>query len=158
MAFGKNTVTREQISLALFALLSSAANFNLKARKHWMPSELSGGQFPALFQVKVPEKATPDPLSTAGTYLLRYDVFIYVMDDGADQQPGNESNVPETQVNAILDSIQLVMQPPLATGIQNLGFPGVVHRAWIEGQIDTDQGVLGKIGMAIVPINVLAVV
>ena len=158
MSFGRATVTREQISAALFTLLQGAAGFNTIGRKHWMPTELSDNQFPALFLVKVKEKGQPEPMRSSGTYLIYYDAFIYVKDDGADQEPGQETNVPETQLNTILDAIQLVMNPPGPDGVQNLGFQGVVHRAWIEGQIDTDQGVLGKIGMAIVPINVLAVV
>lgn len=73
-------------------------------------------------------------------------VYVYTKRNGAD-------DVPDVQMNAILDAIEDALQPPPAVESQTLG--GLCEHCWIEGVIETDEGVLGDQAIAIVPIRIL---
>jgi hypothetical protein len=71
---------------------------------------------------------------------------LYVRNDSNDETPA-------IQLNELLDKVTPLFNPDPIHGTQTLG--GLVHDAWIEGTIARDEGALGDIGVAIVPIKIL---
>jgi hypothetical protein len=58
-------------------------------------------------------------------------------------------------MNPLLDALTAALAPPNPVeNVQTLG--GLVAHCWIEGGIQTDEGVLGGQSVAIVPIRILA--
>lgn len=136
-------MNREQIWSGVFALVSTLAPFVETGRKviHWNDCS----NFPALYMEQGPETVTKSGRGLPCTYTMSAEIYLYAR---------NESNgTPAIQINALLDAVDAVFQPDPIDGKQTLG--GLVHDAWIEGQIMRDEGVLGDIGVAIVPIKIL---
>ena len=50
-----------------------------------------------------------------------------------------------------------LLAPSPATGIQNLGLPTMVQHAYIQGKVETDEGVLGDQAVAIIPSEILCI-
>lgn len=142
---------REEIAAALFERLQSAALFRTAGRRllHW--TEVAPADQPALFLGTA--KETHEPLGRGDEIkrTLRFTVWVYVHGDGA------HDAVPSTQLNAILDAFEAALSPqPMVdrdTGTCTLG--GLVHDCQIEGEIDTDEGLLGAQGYAQIPIVVI---
>jgi hypothetical protein len=140
-------MTREPIYLALFALLSAIPGLVTTSRRllHW--SDVFPPQQPALFQVQKKELQQPKKGFPAKV-TLQCDIYLYV-------NTGNDLTVtPASTLNPLMDAIEAALAPNPATGVQTLG--GTVSHCWIEGEIITDEGVLGPQGVAIVPVFILA--
>jgi hypothetical protein len=60
-------------------------------------------------------------------------------------------------LNPLLDSLEAALAPSPATGIQNLGLPTMVQHVYIQGKIETDEGVLGDQAIAVIPIEILCI-
>lgn len=136
-------INRETIWAGVFAFLQNLAPFAETGRKvkHWDDCE----NFPALFMEQGPETVTKVGRGLPQSYTMSAEIYIYVR---------NESNsTPAPQVNALLDAVDAALKPTTPDGRVTLG--GLVHDAWIEGQIARDEGVLGAIGVAVVPLKVL---
>lgn len=137
---------REPIYAALFAKLSNVAGFTTRSRKlkHW--SDVGPTEQPALFMAQKGETAQI-VRGQPTRWTLSIDVYLYVKTAGSD--------APAQLLNPLLDAITAALAPdnPIEN-TQTLG--GLVHRCWIEGQIETDEGTLGDQAVAIVPINILA--
>lgn len=134
-------MNREQIYSALFDKVSGAANFKTKSRKlrHW--SDVPQGEQPALFMVQTGEAA--ETIRGQPTrWTLRVDLYLYVRTTGA--------SIPAQQINPLLDAVVATLAPSGPDNVQTLG--GLVHRCWIEGQIETDEGSLGDQAVVIIPI------
>lgn len=136
-------MNRELIWSRLFALLSNLAGFADTGRKviHWGDC----ANFPALYMEQGAETVTKSGRGLPCTYTMSAEIYLYAR---------NESNgTPAVQINGLLDTVTAVFAPDLIDGMQTLG--GLVTDAWIEGAIARDEGVLGDIGVAIVPIKIL---
>ena len=138
-------MNREQIYSALYAKLAGAANFVTTSRKlrHW--DDVGASEQPALFVVQKSEVADPQPKGVPTKWTLDVNVYIYV----------RSSDVPSSEINPLLDSVTAALLPdnPI-TNAQTLG--GLVHHCWIEGQIETDEGLLGDQSVCIIPVRILA--
>jgi hypothetical protein len=140
-------MTREPIYEALFAVLSAIPNLVTTSRRlqHW--SDVPAASQPALFQsqkkeLQVPKKGFPAKVT------LQCDIYLYV-------NTGNDLSVtPATTINPLMDAIEAALAPNPATGVQTLG--GTVSHCWIEGEIMSDEGVLGPQGVLIIPVFILA--
>ena len=133
---------REAIYSALFAKLRTAAVFQTASRrlKHW--SDVSPADQPALFQSQRRETANTLPgLNTI--WELRVDVYLYA-------RAPDQENPPAQILNPLLDALAATLAPDPITNKQRLG--GLVEHVWIEGEIETDEGVLGDQGVCIVPL------
>jgi len=113
--------------------------------RHW--SEVPSGEQPALFQTEtgielVQQKGIPSK------YLMKADLFIYAFNS-------DRISIPATILNQLVAAVNETLAPDPSTGFQTLGLENVSH-CWIEGQIITDEGVLGDQAVAIVPIHILA--
>jgi len=145
--------SRETVMAALWARVSSAANFNTKSRilRHW--SDLAPEDYNAIFMAKAAERIERrrgvPPKTTLGATLYVYVRTNTENDDGAQS--------PSEILDPILDAIDLALKPdatdPVKGNVCTLG--GIVSHAWISGEIITSEGTLGNIEVAIVPVEVL---
>lgn len=135
---------REQVYAALFARLSSAAQFTTVSRtlKHW--NDVPASDTPALFQAQVREVSNQrDGLPTV--WDLHVDVYIYV-------NSGADPNLAPSQIlNPLIDSVVAALAPDNVV-VNKCTLGGVVIHAWVEGQIETDEGTLGDRAVAIIPV------
>jgi hypothetical protein len=145
---------REAIYLALLAKLKAAADFRTVGRKAVLPPELQPEQMPALFVVQTRQTAVPQPRGLPARWTLECDLLLYVYNGNVTQEPtGEESVVPATELNQLLDALDAALAPDPASGVQTLG--GLVSHCWIEGEVQTDEGLLSPQAMAVVPVKVL---
>ena len=135
---------REPIAVALFNKLSAVAQFKTTSRRLVLWSDVPASMQPALYVVESDPVATQRP-GLGPVWEWRFDVHVYVnTGDDPDTPPG-------TLMNPILDAIEAALAPDnLVTNKQTLG--GLVQHCWIEGKTQTDQGVLGGQGVAIIPV------
>ena len=136
-------MNREQIYSALFAKLQAVAGFVTVSRRlrHW--DDVPQAEQPALFQAQKRESVSTEP-GLNPVWLLSLDLYIYAR-TGEDR---DES--PATVINPLVDAVLETLAPDPITNKQTLG--GLVQHAWVEGTIETDEGVLGEQGVAIIPI------
>lgn len=143
-------INREAIYSALWTLARQSAEYATANRRlrHW--SDVAPAEQPALF---MSEKGA----STHGAggaahpglpnvYILHADLHIYA-------HSSDPYTAPATILNPLLDALEAALAPSPITGVQNLNRPDVAH-VYIEGKIDTDEGVLGDQAVAIVPIEI----
>lgn len=146
------TATREQVSLALFALLTGSATYNYSSRRLRMPDQVANVAKPALFQVEHKETVVKGKLITPAIRTLHIDVWIYIA-------IGTDPNaVPITTLNNLIDAIDPnnggVLKPSPMNGRQTLG--GLVTDCYINGDIIKTPGDIGNgMGAAIIPLEVV---
>lgn len=135
--------SRETIYAALFAKLSGLAGFTTKSRKlkHW--ADTAPSEQPALFVIQRTESVQTVP-GLNPVLELRVDIYLYA------HTRGDPSKAPSEILNPLLDAVAAALAPDVITNKQTLG--GLVQHAWIEGSIETDEGVLGDQGVVIVPV------
>lgn len=139
-------MTREPIYEALFAKLTAIPGLVTTSRRlqHW--SDVPAAAQPALFQTQKRELQTARKGFPAKV-TLQCEVYLYV-------NTGNDLTVtPATTLNPLMDAIDAALAPDPVTMFQTLG--GTVSHCWIEGEIITDEGMLGPQGVAIIPVNIL---
>lgn len=141
-------IDREAIYSALWTLAASAASFASADRRmrHW--SEVTPVEQPALFMSEKGGLAAIKALGAPTVWTLYADFYIYV-------HSSDPYAAPATILNPLLDALEGALAPVAATGVQNLGLPGMVSHAYIAGKIETDEGILGDQAIAIVPVEVL---
>jgi hypothetical protein len=145
--------TREQVSVALFALLSSVSSFVYKSRRLQTFANISSSiQMPALFLEEEPEQHVRNKMPTPAIRTLEYTAYIFI-------SAGLDPNAtPITTLNNIIDAID-----PLNSGVlkpddipqnrQTLG--GLVYDCYIEGTIEKIPGDIDGIGAARIPIKAI---
>lgn len=141
-------IDREAIVVALFEKLKTASGFKKTSRrlKHW--GEVGPTECPAMFLTQTSQ--TPTQMRGMPTvWDLDFEIYVYV------RSPTNPNAVPQTQLNQILKEIELVFKPDPVTNLQTLNIQGVSH-AWMSGTIETDEGNLGDLALAIIPVSVKA--
>lgn len=138
------STSREQIYAALFAKLVKAATFKTTDRRwrHW--SDVAPPDQPALFQSQRHEDLTTQPPDLNPRKRMFVDVSVYV------NTGGDKTVAPASILNPLIDAIEAALGPDVITNKQTLG--GLVQYARIEGRIETDEGLLGDQGVAIIPI------
>jgi hypothetical protein len=143
-------ISREPIYAALFGLLETAADFAVVDRRlrHW--SDVSPAEQPALFMAQKSEQANVKTLGAPTVWTLAVDLYLYA-------HSSDPYLAPAAILNPLLDAVEAALAPSAATGVQDLGLPGQVQHAYINGKIETDEGVLGDQSVAIVPVEILCV-
>jgi hypothetical protein len=143
--------TREAIYAAIFALISSAAEFKTKSRflRHW--SEVDVNEMPAIFMTQDGELPiwanAGSETGVPPVWSLDVSFFIYAgIGEG-------ESTPPAKLLNPLVDAILAALKPSTPNGRQTLG--GLVHHARVSGRIETDEGLFGTKTVAIVPVRAL---
>ena len=136
-------MNREAIYSALFDLVCTAPGLVTTSRKlkHW--DDVGPSEMPALFQAQGQQTAL-QMTGLPARWELTAKLYLYVSTQGA-VSPGEV-------LNPILDAIATALDlTPI--GPQTLG--GLVHYARIEGTIETDEGTLGNLAVAIIPVKIL---
>src|SRR6516165_4691974 len=143
-------ISREAIYGALWILASSAGSFASANRRlrHW--SDVAPAEQPALFMSEKGGHAVIKALGAPIIWTLYADFYIYV-------HSSDPYLAPAMLLNPLLDALEAVLAPSPATGIQNLGLPTMVQHAYIQGKVETDEGVLGDQAVAVIPIEILCI-
>lgn len=159
------TATREEIDLALLALISTAADFQTISRKweDWQGTPINSNgaaeipEMPCLFQYKSNE--TTEYKGARGQPKIRiwkYWLMVYVKITPGDTPgiPGNLAGA--SMLNPLLDAIEAVLTPdPLDDGLITLG--GLVQDVRIEGETIIELGDHDPSGLcaAVIPVAIL---
>jgi hypothetical protein len=138
-------MNREAIFSALFALASGAPGLVTTGRKlrHW--SDVSASEMPALFQAQGDQVAIRETRFPT-KWLMSAKLYVYVSTEAA-ASPGEV-------LNPILDYLTAQLADPFPGVPQTLG--GLVEYARIEGTVETSEGTLGNVEVAVVPVMILA--
>lgn len=138
-------MTREPIYVALFAKLDGCASFATTSRrlKHW--DDVPATSQPALFQNQKRENVSGTP-GLNQVKVFSVDIYLYA------NTRGDKSISPGEILNPLIDAVETAMEPDKISNKQTLG--GLVQHAWIDGTIETDEGVLGDQAVAIIPITI----
>lgn len=138
-------MTREPIYAALFAKLQAVDGFVTVSRrlKHW--ADVPPVEQPALFMAQKRETVTTTP-GLNPVWVFSVDVYLYA------HTQGDANLSPGAILNPLIDSITAALAPEVVSNKQTLG--GLVQHAWIDGSIETDEGVLGEQGVAIIPVTI----
>ena len=138
------SITREPIYLALWNKVKDISGFETTSRRlrHWADTPKS--EQPALYQAQAGEEAIPQR-GLPAKWHLSVNFYIYVQADD------NPDDSPAPALNSLLDAIEAALAPDIS-GLQSLG--GLVYNCWIQGKIETLEGVLGGQEVAIVPIEI----
>jgi len=144
------SINREAIHLGIYALLQKleeSGELRTLTRKLQHPQDVHPEQMPYCAMVARSQRRTQKQ-HTPGQYYLPVDLYVYVARKGDDIEAA-------TALNQTLDAIDRALERPHNHPAQDLEVPGVI-RCWIEGEITTDEGTLGDIAAAVIPIEVLA--
>lgn len=137
-------MNREDIYAALFALLGKLPGVLTSSRqlKHWDDVN----EFPAVFQSQKTEIANKSGRGIPTRWTLLVDIYVYVkVETGQPSSPA---------LNEMLDYItDALAAPEPIDNKQTLG--GLVEDCWIDGQITTDEGTLGELAVAIIPVHII---
>ena len=145
-------ILREQIYSRLWTIAENAAQFTTKSRRltHW--ADVPAVQMPALYMSEKGGTAETrgNAFNAPVVHILKADFYIYV-------HSSDPYRSPAEVLNPLIDSIELALAPNPVTGVQQLGLPGMVSHVRIQGQVLTDEGVLGDKAIAVVPVEILCV-
>jgi len=140
-------MNREAIISALFSLASGAAPFATASRRLRLWSSVAPSEKPALFLAERSDTYARGNEAVPEIVTMDLEIYIYI-DAGKD-----ESVVPASTLNPLLDAIDAALAPSRLTGLQTLG--GLVSHCWIEGKILKDAGDLDGDGVAVIPVRIL---
>ena len=137
-------MNREAVYSALFNKLRDVAPFRVTSRRlqHW--SDVAPADQPALFIAQRNEVVNPVP-GLPYVWELRVDVYVYA------NTRDDRTRAPAEILNPIVDAVVAALAPSPVTG-NKLTLGGLVEHCWIEGEIVTDEGVMGDQGVVIIPV------
>ncbi len=142
--------TREQISVAFFALVAGAAGFTATSRRfvHW--DQVNETQMPFLTMLKTGEMRGRQS-EALPTLTINAHVFIY-LSAGMDPE-----DTPDTAMNALLDAVDAAVTPSGADALngsrQTLG--GLVAHCYPLGPVFVDTGDIDGKAVAAIPFQIL---
>lgn len=97
-------------------------------------------------------QATKAQIALPRTWTLHAHLWCYVMGE----QSEKVELLPAYMLNTLLDEIEAALEPTFAGAMsrQTLG-QSFIYDAKIDGVINTDEGWLGKVAVAIVPVRII---
>jgi len=143
-------ITREQISVAFFNLVASAADFTAVSRRfvHW--DQVNETQMPFLTMLKTGEVRGRQSEGLP-TLTINAHVFVY-LSAGMDPE-----DTPDTAMNMLLDAIDAAVAPGGADALngnkQTLG--GLVAHCYPFGPVFVDTGDVDGKAVAAIPFQIL---
>ena len=148
-------MTREGIATALFDLLLTVPGVKTCSRKLKPKDEVNTLDMPAMFLTL--GGWTPIQSIDGLPTIWKHEYLIYVLINNSDPY-----QAPSTALNNIMDGIEEVLRPVSRFGPP--GFPGTVQvlgdttgrirHAWVSGNVFADEGVLGDLTLAVIPIEI----
>jgi hypothetical protein len=137
-------MSREAIYQALFARVSTAADFATATRRIKEYADVDQATQPAILQVELGEKWA-EPGTPPQAVVLRAKLFLYC-----------ESNDPtepvSTQINTLMDAVTAALAPPDIEERQTLG--GLVYNTAIVGDVTIAEGLSGQSEVSI-PLEIM---
>jgi len=133
-------MNREQIFSALAKRLEAVQGIETFSRrlKHW--SDVPASNQPALYMTQGNQTVTVDGRGMPPKRNLPVKLYLYSQNDD-----------PALQ-NDLLDAIEKALEP---VGEETLTLGGLVSHCRIEGEIETDEGMLDTQAVAVIPISIL---
>src|SRR5271155_3941150 len=125
-------MNRESIITALFHLISVSAPFATGSRRLKLWSSVPSSEKPALFLAERGDNYARASEAVPEAVTMQLEIYIYT-EAGKD-----ESIVPASVLNPLIDAVDTALAPSKLTGLQTLG--GLVSHCWIEGKILKDAG------------------
>jgi len=141
------SINREAIHTALYAQLQTVSGAVTVTRKLRHPNEVEPEEMPYIAMVCKSQHVTQQQ-HRPKVYTLPVDLYVYVSTKGSD-------DVTQVLLNQTLDAIDRALEAPHNHPAQTLGVPQVIH-VRVEGEIQTDEGTLGEIAVAVVPVEIIA--
>jgi hypothetical protein len=157
MTYPATQISSEQVFAALFALATPLAGSNANPSltpykimsrrfKHW--SQVPADQYPAFYQFQTPQTATGYDRGV-GKLTMRASWYVYL------PTSANDQDIVSTRMNNYKDALLNVLRPANNTGYwQTLGLRGVA-KAFPDGQIFMDEGLLEPPALIRIPISIL---
>jgi len=140
-------MNREAIITALFILVSASAPFATASRRLRLWSSVPSSEKPALFLAERGDTYARASEAVPEAVTMQLEIYIYT-EAGKD-----ESVVPASALNPLIDAVDAALAPSHLTGLQTLG--GLVSHCWIEGKLMKDAGDLDGDGVAVIPVKIL---
>ena len=149
-------VDREAIAVALFERLKNATGIVNASRRVKSWDQMAAESMPFL-AVQQASQEVEQRRGLPPKVRLLFTAYLYT------NEP-DENTPPSVQINRLIRAIEqsLELQPGESAGPDpansfNTTLGGLCSHAWIAGTIQTDEGALGDNGVALIPIEVLAV-
>lgn len=141
------SIKREPIHAALFGILQTIPGLKTCSRRLRHFDDVSPADCPALFMVQK-SQTTRTQTRVPTIWELDVELVLYVKTDGS------HDSTPATALNDVLDAIEAALEPTNRIDPrQTLG--GLVYDCKINGAIDTDEGTMGEMAGAIIPIRLV---
>ncbi|MEY2668533.1 MAG: hypothetical protein RJA59_1171 [Pseudomonadota bacterium] len=144
-------MNRETITAALWTRISGISGVRTAERRLRHFSEVSPSEMPAIF-LGVDNATANQERGRKASWDLKFSVYVYCHEAAAIG--------PSSALNTIVDAIDAALQitsaefkPGQTFGPTTLG--GLVSHAWMT-TVETDEGSLGDLGVAVCSIEVLA--
>lgn len=144
-------MNREAITTALWARISAISGVKTTGRRLRHFSEVDPTEMPAIF-LGVDNATADQERGRKASWDLKFSVYVYCHEAAAIG--------PSSALNGIVDAIDAALQitgaefkPGQTFGPTTLG--GLVSHAWMT-TVETDEGSLGDLGVAVCSIEVLA--
>ena len=141
-------MNREAIYGGVFAYLRMHVGDDVttwsRRLRHW--NDVPTIEQPAVFLTQSGEQID----RMCAIWTLKMDVYVYV------SVGGDEDAVTATPMNQLVDRIADALRPRRELGEITQTLDGLVVDCRIEGQIETDAGLLGAQSVAIIPLVILA--
>lgn len=150
---------RETVYAALFAKLFSmqsavdplpAGTFKMVSRRWQTFDDVPSESMPCLFLNQVGE----DPAQSRGLpgkWTLHTHLWIYINSEAQTDQ----TVIPSQILNPLIDAIENVALAPDDHSKMVCTLGGLVSHCWIEGAVETSEGVLGDTEIARIPVGIL---
>ena len=138
----------EEVYAALWAKVSAATGFVTTSRRPTPWDQVPSNEQPALFMQQGKIKVVRESQTLPAKYTITADLLVYAYST-------DDTVAPATLLNPLVKAVGVTLDPTVIEGKQTLGLSNVSH-CWIEGEIETDEGVLGNQAVAIIPIRILA--
>lgn len=141
-------MNREAIYSALWAKLEALDGFTTKSRRllHW--NDVNRYDQPALFMAQGNQQVITIT-GQESKWLLNADIYIYVQTDGEPPAP-----IINPLIDAVCNTVNAIH--PITGRSDLMVEDAVIEYCRVEGTIETDEGTLGNLAIAIIPIVILA--
>jgi hypothetical protein len=139
-------MNREEIFTALFDKLRGGTFFACVSRKLRHIDDVRPDEMPALF-MNCRNQTVEQRQRLPAVYRLPVDLYVYVR--------ATDDRLTQQWLNDALDDIDALLAPAYWSPAETLGVGNVAH-VRVQGDIVTDEGTLGEVGIAIVPVEIIA--
>jgi hypothetical protein len=152
-----SSLGREAIWSAFFALLSpsltsgSGGPFKTVTRRAKPYTQTSPGEQPSLMVLQRRETADAKDRGKPTIWKLHGSLYVYAQNPVDGVAPGSGGG---QVLNPLIDAIEAALAPVPAQGqVQSLG--GLVSRAFIDGEVEMDEGNIDNQAVAIIPVTII---